>query len=139
MTSLLVSGCLAISQSDADHEAAIFADGLLEPRLERELSRVEGGSAQGQVQTIHSWLTAPDADFTDSVSSVRWVAEAPEGSSIPVAVYVLWEDTMFVEERRWGRVCREYDVDATITPRDVTCPADTPRDPPPDSVGAEPR
>lgn len=134
-----MTGCLMISQSDADHEAAVFADGLLAPRLEHELKKVEGGSPQGRVQVIHSWLTAPDADFTDSLSTARWVAEAPEGSAIPIAVYVLWEDKAFVNDSKWGRVCREYDVNATITPRDVTCPADTPRDPPPDSVGAEPR
>lgn len=62
-TSLLVSGCLTISQSDADDQAAVTADHLLEPRLERELKTVRGGSEQDQVQAIRSWLTAPDDGF----------------------------------------------------------------------------
>lgn len=137
MVSMLATGCLTDSQSDADHEAAIFADKLLAPRLDRELKKFRGDSAQRRVQVIHSWLTAPDTDFTDSLSTARWVAGAPEGSAIPVAVYVLWDDTTFVEDRRWGRVCRQYDVDTTVTSRVVTCPENTPREPPSDSVGAE--
>lgn len=138
MTSLLMSGCLTISQSDADHEAAIVADDLLAPRLQRELKKVEGDSAQGRVQAIHSWLTAPEADFMDSLSTARWVAGTPEGSTVPVTVYKLWEDTAFVNDSKWGRVCRRYEVDVTITPHEITCPADTPRDPPANAVGAEP-
>lgn len=135
LTSILVAGC--VSQADADDEAAVFADQLLAPRLERELERSGGDSAQRQVQAIHDWLTAPDADFVGSYSDTLWVAGAPQGSTIPVAVYALWDDTSFGNEKRWGRVCREYDVGATIVTRDVTCSKDTPREPSADAAGGE--
>lgn len=128
-----------ISQSSADDEAAVIADHVVAPRLERELEEVRGESAQGRVQAIHSWLTAPDDDFLRSTHGALWVVEAPEGSTILVVVYELWKDTSFVNDSKWGRVCRQYDVGTTITSRDVACPRDTPRDPPMDAVGAEPR
>lgn len=137
IAAMLTAGCLTDSQSDADHEAAIFADKLLAPHLDQELKQFRGDSTQRRVQVAHRWLTTPDAEFTDSLSTARWVAGAPEGSAIPVAVYVLWNDTTFVEDRRWGRVCRQFDVNATVTSRVATCSEDTPREPPSDSVGAE--
>lgn len=139
MTTMLTAGCLPISQADADHEAAIFADGLLAPRLESELGDLRGESPQRRVQAIHAWLTAPTADFAGSIPGTLWVAGAPDGSTIPVAAYSLWSDTTFVNDERWGRVCREYDVGATLTWRDVACPKGTPREPPNDAVGGPPQ
>ncbi|MCI9887421.1 hypothetical protein JT358_02940 [Micrococcales bacterium 31B] len=124
-----------ISQSDADSEAAVFADRLLAPRLERELESVQGGSAQSRVQAIHSWLTAPDDDFLRITYGAKWSVGAPEGSTIPVVVYNLWVDKAFVNDSKWGWVCREYDVGATVTSRDVTCPAGTPDEPPLGAAG----
>lgn len=138
-TSTVVSGCLTISQSDADDQAAVVADQILAPRLEREVKKVRGGSTQDRVQAIHSWLTAPDDAFLRSTNGVLWVVGAPEGSTIPVVVYDLWTDKAFVNDSKWGRVCREYDVTETITWRGTTCPADTPDEPPADAVGGEPQ
>ncbi|MCI9887420.1 hypothetical protein JT358_02935 [Micrococcales bacterium 31B] len=138
-TALLMSGCLMISQSDADSEAGVFADALLAPRLERELEGVQGGSAQSRVQAIHAWLTAPDVDFLRITHGAVWSVGAPEGSTIPVVVYELWVDKAFVNDSKWGRVCREYDVGATVTSRDVTCPAGTPVEPPWDVSGGRPQ
>ena len=137
-TLLIVSGCLTISQSDADDEAAVTADQLLEPRLERELKTVRGGSEQGRVQAIHSWLTAPDDEFLRRTHGPMWVVGEPEGSTIPVVVYELSTDKALVNDSTWGRACRQYDVGATITSRDVTCPADTPAEPPADASGGKP-
>ena len=137
-TSMLAAGCgFSISQADVDGEAAIFADQLLAPRLDGELAELGGEAGQDRVEAIHAWLTAPDADFVRSLSDSRWVAGAPRGSTIPVTAYVLWSDTAFVNEQRWGRVCREYDVAVTITTRAVDCPENTPREPPANAVGAE--
>lgn len=137
-TAVVVSGCLTISQSDADEEAAVVADRVLEPRLDRELRQVPGGSAQDRAQAIHSWLTAPDDDFLRSTHDVLWTVGEPAGSTIPVVVYALWTDTTFVNDSTWGRACREVDVGETITWREVPCPSDTPRDPPTDAEGGQP-
>lgn len=135
MTALLVSSCLRISQNDADEQAALVADHLLAPRLERELNEFRGGASRNRVQTIHSWLIAPDEDFLTSTNGALWVVGSPKGSAIPVTVYDLWTDTAFVNDSRWGRACREYDVGKTITTRVVTCPTGTPREPPANAVG----
>lgn len=137
--SVLAAGCgFSISQADVDGEAAIFADQLLAPRLESELAELGGESGPDRVEAVHAWLTAPDEDFVRSLSDSLWVTGAPRGSTIPVTAYVLWSDTAFVNEQRWGRVCREYDVAVTITTRAVDCPEDTPEEPPSDAVGSLP-
>lgn len=127
-----------ISQSDADDEAAGVADQLLAPRLEQELDKAPTGSPQDRVQTIHSWLTAPDDEFLNSTNGPMWHVGAPDGSTIPVVVYRLWVDKAFVNDSKWGRACREYDVGETITSREVPCPRDTPREPTMDAVGGLP-
>lgn len=142
-TLMLASGCaLASRQAEADREAAVIADKVLAPYLERELKESQVTSEQHQIQALYSWLTSPSPDFIDSLNSTggtRWVAGAPEGSIIPVVVYLLWSDTTFVEDRRWGRVCREYHVGKTRTWRAVSCPADTPSEPPTNAVGGKPQ
>ena len=137
-TSVLVSGCLMLSQSDADEEAGVVADHVLAPRLDRELRQVPGGAEQDRVEAMHSRLTAPDDDFPRSTQGARWTVGEPAGSTIPVVVYDLWTDKAFVNDSTWGRACREFDVGETITSREVPCPSDTPRDPPTDSVGGKP-
>lgn len=139
----LASGCaLTSSQADADHEAAIVADKVIAPRLELELENSRGGSDEPQTQMAYEWLTSPDADFLGSLrgtGGTRWVAGAPEGSKISVAIYLLWSDTAFTEEERWGRVCREFHAGSANAWRAVDCPDETPQEPPADAVGGTPQ
>lgn len=131
--SMMAAGC--VSQSSADDEAAFDADTILAPRLDRELERHRGEPPSRQAQAIHDRLVAPDAELVRAAPDARWVAGPPDGSTVPVAVYHLWNDTSFVNERRWGRVCRVHDVGASTRWRAVTCPDDVPDEPPPDAVG----